>query len=78
MGICPSIALICIAGTPRKFKEDQSLLVPGAVETKRVQKDKTKRREEENKSHVSWLLTYHCLHYTRKLLLNLDGEKNQL
>lgn len=47
MDICASLAVICIAGTSRKLKQDQSSLVLGVVKTKTVQKEKTKRREGE-------------------------------
>lgn len=49
MDICASLAAICIAGTPRKLKQDQSSLVLGVVKTKTVQKEKTKRRESWEK-----------------------------
>lgn len=46
MDICTSLALICIAGTSRKLKQDQSLLVLGVVMTERVQK-KRQRGDRE-------------------------------
>lgn len=84
MDICTSLALICIAGTSRKLKQDESSLVLGVVKIERVQKtrqrgEKELRRERAgNKAHVSWLQTYHQHHYTRKLLLNMCVRKNHV